>query len=365
MKNRKFVFAAVMAALVAMTGCGNKEQQTTAETATVQETVTEETTQEETTTEEKEKETEKDTEVSSLKKLFGKADSAEEDEIDEVFSNSDERTGYLGATSKEITKNLEACGITVDDLSRINMLYYEDEDAIFHFVMYNEDSLQAVDTGYGKSFMTQLVYDEEEFYVLFGSDEAVEYEEALVYCEEGTMVEYWAVGSVEDDTYLLVPIVAGNEENGYYIVRTALESTGVDMSGTMSLVEQGIDFRTDSSAGSNPIKTELTGEEYIYLEITGTEGDAESLVVNYEITNTYPVDVYISDAVIELNGVDITDSTVAFFEAEAGKTMEDCFFIDGYELKSGDEIVISGMLTDNETMDDIGTIELPIALKRR
>ncbi len=361
MRSKKLVLAAVMAAMVVMTGCGEKAQTATVESTeavTVEET-TEETTQEETETE-TEEETESDVEFTSLNQLFGN-DSKET----EAFGDFDEETGYLGATSDEITEGFEACDIIVEDLSQDNRIVYEDEDVLYHFVMYNEDSVQEVADDDETNFLTQLTYADEEFYVLFGSDTAVEYEEALVYCEEDTTVEYWAIGSIQGDNYCLVPIAAGNDENGYYIVRTTLVTVGIDMSDTMSLLEQGIDFKTESSEGSSTSKLELTGEEYIYLEITGKEGDEESLTVYYEMTNYYPTDVYISDAEIELNGVDITDSTVAFFEVDANDTIEDCFFIDGYDLKVGDEIVISGMLIDGESLDEIGEIEFPMVLESR
>lgn len=39
----------------------------------------------------------------------------------------------------------------------------------------------------------------EDFYVLFGTDEAATYEEAEVYCEEGTTVDYRVVGIAQED----------------------------------------------------------------------------------------------------------------------------------------------------------------------
>ena len=67
MRSKKLVLAAVMAAMVVMTGCGEKAQTATVESTeavTVEET-TEETTQEETETE-TEEETESDVEFTSL-----------------------------------------------------------------------------------------------------------------------------------------------------------------------------------------------------------------------------------------------------------------------------------------------------------
>ena len=383
MRSKKLVLAAIAAAMLSMTGCGSIAQQIKTDATKQEETKQEETKEKETkeeTKETEEKEETKETEETKEKEDKN-SDSAKLEEIfgteadGKAFVDFDEETGYLGATSKEIANGLEAYGIIIDDLSQDNMDYYDDaeDQVLFHFAMYNEESVQEVESGDCNSFVTQLLLDNEEFYVLFGNDEAVEYEDAVVYCEEGTLVEYWALGSIQDGGYMVLPVVAGNEENGYYLVCSSLESIGVDMSDTMTLAEQGIDFTTDEDvalddeddSANTVVNAELSGEESIYLEITGKEGDEESLTVYYEMTSSYPVDVYLSDEVVELNGVDITDSTISLFEVEANDSIEDCFFIEGYDLNAGDELVISGMLVDNDTFEEIGEIEFSMVLESR
>lgn len=386
MRGKKVVLTVVMTAMLAMTGCGSKAEKTAAETTeatTVQETRTQEETAEETKAAEKETESateetqteaddkaKADTDFTDLNKLLGKSGDSEEENVSllTAFADADEETGYIAGTAENIEKCFQALGIPVEDLSQAGMDENDGEDVLFRFTMYNEEALQTIDSGESDTYLTQLEYNDEEFYVLFGSDEAVEYDEAEVYCEEGTTMDYWAVGSIQDGLYMVVPLIAGNEDTGYYFVLSALETVGVDMPNTMTLAEQGISFKTDDGEEGNKAASttaKLTGDEYIYFEITGVEGDEEYMVVDYDLTNYYPMDVYISDATISVNGEDITDSTVSFFEVEANDTIEDSFFITGYELKAGDEIVIKGMLTDNETLEDIGMIEFPLVLENK
>lgn len=386
MRGKKVVLTVVMTAMLAMTGCGSKAEKTvaeTTETTTVQETRTQEETAEETKAAEKETESateetqteaddkaKADTDFTDLNKLLGKSGDSEEENVSllTAFADADEETGYIAGTAENIEKCFQALGIPVEDLSQAGMDENDGEDVLFRFTMYNEEALQTIDSGESDTYLTQLEYNDEEFYVLFGSDEAVEYDEAEVYCEEGTTMDYWAVGSIQDGLYMVVPLIAGNEDTGYYFVLSALETVGVDMPNTMTLAEQGISFKTDDGEEGNKAASttaKLTGDEYIYFEITGVEGDEEYMVVDYDLTNYYPMDVYISDATISVNGEDITDSTVSFFEVEANDTIEDSFFITGYELKAGDEIVIKGMLTDNETLEDIGMIEFPLVLENK
>lgn len=383
MRSKKIVLTVVMAAMLTMAGCGSKAEKTTAETTetvTVVESTQEESTQAETTEETKETETagddkaEADIEFTDMNKLLGKAVTSEEDDMADAFESVSEETGYLGDSADEITNFFEILDVSVEELNQFNIDLYANEQVLFHFAMYNDEALETVNTGSSDSYLTQYINGDEEIYVLFGSDDAVEYEEAEVYCEEGTTMEYWGVGCKQKGIYLVAPVVAGNEEAGYYFVLPVLESVGVDVPDTMSLVDQGISFKTNEDKANKESKedntkvtttSELKGDEYIYFEITNITGDEESLTINYELTNYYPMDVYISDAVITLNGKDITDSTVGFFEGEANKTIEDCFFIDGYEVKAGDKLVIKGMLTDYSTFDEIGEIEFPLVLENK
>lgn len=387
MRSKKLVLTVAMAAMLAMAGCGSKKEAVEiekTETVTMEDSIKEESTQEETkeeteaSTEETEtagdEKAEANMEFTDLNKLLGRAVDSEEDEAENILTDASEETGYLGDDADTITKSFELFDMTVEDLNQFNMDLYSGENVLFHFTMYNDEALQTMDTGDEESFLTQYRNDDdEEIYVLFGNDEATSYKEAEVYCEEGTTMEYWAVGCKQDGIYMVAPIVAGNEETGYYLVLPVLDSVGVETPNTMSLTEQGISFKADNEKAdsekknntSTATKAELTGDEYIYFEITGMEGDEEFLTVNYELTNYYPMDVYISGAEIILNGEDITDAAAAFFEVDANDTIEDCFFLEGYELKAGDELVIKGMLTDHESMDEIGEIEFPIVLKNK
>lgn len=286
-----------------------------------------------------------------------------DEESTQYFDQMDGSIGYLTDDVYELEMMMEYMGLPVEELSRENM--DADEQALFRFAMYNQDTAQLVQTGESESYATQVFYNDELFYVLFGSDEA-DAEEVENFCQEGTTLEYWAIGMVQDDDYLLVPLFAGNEENGYYLVRPALISSGYDMSGILSLVDVGIDFTTDSysgNGGSDNVITELTGEESIAIEITDIESESGTLIVYYEITNTYPFNAFIGDESFILNGEDITDSVVSYIVVDANDSMEDYFFIDNQELVAGDELVLNGMLFNDDTYDEIGEIEFVFNLE--
>ena len=188
MRGKKVVLTVVMAAMLAMTGCGSKAEKTAAETTeatTVQETRTQEETAEETKAAEKETESateetqteaddkaKADTDFTDLNKLLGKSGDSEEENVSllTAFADADEETGYIAGTAENIEKCFQALGIPVEDLSQAGMDENDGEDVLFRFTMYNEEALQTIDSGESDTYLTQLEYNDEEVYFLFGSD---------------------------------------------------------------------------------------------------------------------------------------------------------------------------------------------------
>lgn len=380
-KKKLFLVTVMAAAMMAMAGCGSKEAADAKETEVVAETETEET---ETETEEPESEepqseatesgeaetketaSEETNTAGGMNRMSGLFGTEADAENAELFIEADESTGFLCSDAETVDRIIEYLGSQTVELSQDNM--ESAEDVLFYFSMYNQKTAGLVNTGDSNSYISQMIYNEEDYIVLFGNDE-VDEEEVEVFCQEGTTIEYWAVGVVEDGYYMLVPVIAGNEENGYYIVRPAFIATGADMSDTMSLVEQGVDFTTDSDADvdddSNNTIAQLTGDEKVSIEITGVEDMDEFININCEVTNSYPVDIYLAIDKVYLNGEDVTESVVAYIWAGANDSRENTFYLEDRKLQAGDELIIQAMLEDNETLDEIGEIEFVFNLEEK
>ena len=59
----------------------------------------------------------------------------------------------------------------------------------------------------------------------------------------------------------------------------------------------------------------------------------------------------------------ISDSVVSYIVVNANDSMDDCLYIDDYDLNAGDEIVITAMLTNANSFEDIGGIEFTLVLE--
>ncbi|MBQ2802295.1 MAG: hypothetical protein IJF07_00135 [Lachnospiraceae bacterium] len=299
--------------------------------------------------------------IDSIIQIFTESSNTSDEEMQKLFSEVNKTTGYICDSADNLTKMLESVGISVEEL--YEKMNEESERTLYHFTMYNQETAGAMGSGDSITYLTCLVHDNMYYYVLLGSEDA-DAAEVENFTQKGTTLEYWAIATEEDGNYMVVPIFAGNDENGYYVVRPTLISSGIDMSGTMSLVELGIDFTTKMGANTNNGEVNVSDEEKLYFEITGIEPSEGLQAIHYELTNPYAVDLYLTEETILLNGVDITDSTVAFFYVDANDTIEDYFYIYDYDLAEGDELVIQGMLTDFGTMDEMGSVEFKLVMER-
>lgn len=277
----------------------------------------------------------------------------------ELVTELNESTGYISADADTVDELLKLCTIDVDDLS------YENIDnatgvTFYHFEMTHENPLLEVPSDDELAYVTELVYDDEAFYLMFGAKEDAEDIEILA--QEGITIEYWAIATEVEGSYILVPFFAGNEENGYYVVRTNCEMSDMDMSETMTLAEQNISFATtsepepDQPEPNQPLPA-LTSDEFSF-EITG-EVIEEGLAAFYcKLENGYDKEIFLDDEIIILNGEDITDNTLFTFWVEGSSSVEeDPFSIVDYTLVSGDTLQISFTVVDNETYEPIGTVE--------
>ncbi len=369
MKNKKILaLVAMLILMLSMTGCGNVMEQLmnvggseTVETTDDDDEKEDDKDSDDDEKKEDDEDSDDDTTVtggsSGISDLMGDSDDKKVMEfLATIFPDADVETGFVCYDRDDVEDAFRFVDVDVLELSRENL--EENEDALLYFAMYNQKSAEQVGSSSDAPYLTQLVYNDEPYFVLFGNGEADE-EEVEIFTQEGTTLEYWALGMEEDGMYMLMPFIAGNEENGYYIVRPLFESTGMDVSDVESLVDQGIDFTTDEDSDlpkeddEDDVTANLTGEEKIYFEITDIEEYDTSVTVYYEMTNTYPVDVTIWDETILLNGEDITESTLGVYQVEANSTVEDYFHIfDDYTLKAGDELIIRGKFVENDNYAD-------------
>lgn len=388
MRKMSLTVAAVMAAVLSMTACGSSvqpaiEETVTTEAASVEETTTvEESETEESVTEETQTATEGDEsardeiQFGGLNTLLSKSvgTNSKINEEKNLAQTVNLETGFISYDADEVSDLLEASGISVEELSQSMIDISDIQTTVYQFAMYNEDSVQELQSSNGvNEYVTALEYEDEEFIVLFGEDTMVEYEDVLPYCEVGTTMEYWAFGVEMEGKYILVPFAAGNEENGYYVVRPVLEMTGEDVSDMMTLEEQGISFAEDANKDANKdaeknkknaTNSTAASENDFIIEITSVEDLSDMMTVQYKLSSNYSENVYFDDEKFVLNGVDITDSVTSYFEVDAyGKTEDQFYLNDNIKLHKGDELVISAMVASSDTYEEIDRITFDIVME--
>jgi len=74
-----------------------------------------------------------------------------------------------------------------------------------------------------EAYLSALIMEDNTYIVSFGNNISSSYEEALPYCKSGKYVEYWAFATLNPDAQIvLIPIIAGTEDSGYYLVQSSL-----------------------------------------------------------------------------------------------------------------------------------------------
>lgn len=260
-----------------------------------------------------------------------------EDSLEEFFSSvfpdGDMLTGYIADSDTEVTAMIAKSGLfnvkslTVSTLNA-DIESGENETTFYKFTMANTEDVQEL----GGDYLTKMTFDEETYYVAIGNSAYSTYEEALIYCSEGSTITYFAMGAKEDGITVLIPIVAGSEGDGYWAVRPALAYIGFDVSAMASLVGDS----TPSAA---------TG--MVTLDLTDYEDDGEDVIIYYTLTNEYSFAITLFDVRIYLNGEDVTEKSVFFFEAGANAAQSDCFFFDA-PFEIGDTLEIYGIVNDEK-----------------
>lgn len=343
-----------------LTGCSAKEspdesvtETTTSETEITTASETETETEETDETEETETETETEP-VIGISGEFSAGDS-EGGKLLEQINN-----GFISYDKKEVTNLLDESGVTEKSLAE-NVESTNISNCVYRFAMINDEPAEEFDAGTEIYFCSTLYIGDEEYLVIFGTDEYNTIEDVLPYCTENKLVEYWAYAHVDESGLItLFPLIAGSEESGYYAVIPVFESLGLDVSGMEYPDEPlGKDYDPDSKAGEA-----VDGEGAVTIKITGADNMDTMVTVDCTVTNTYSFDAIISGKTLTVNGEDCSDDATFYFNVKSGETLtDDAFYIDNCTLQAGDVIFVSANLMDGETYEDIGEVTFTFNLE--
>ncbi|MDE5742346.1 MAG: hypothetical protein K2H90_07855, partial [Oscillospiraceae bacterium] len=268
--------------------------------------------------------------------------------------------GFISYDKNEITKFFNDSGVTEKSLSA-NVENTNSSNCLYKFAMINDKPAAEFDAGTETYFCSTLYIGDEEYLVVFGTDEYNTIEDVLPYCTANKLVEYWAFAYVDDIGMItLYPLIAGSEETGYYVVIPVFESFGMDVS-EMEYPDEplGTDYDPDGKLGEV-----VDGEGMLNINITGVEHVGTMASLDCTVQNTYSFDAIISGKALTVNGEDFTESATFYFEIKSGETLTDeVFYIDDCVLKRGDVIFVSANLMDGVTYDDIGEVTFTFNLE--
>lgn len=350
------------ALLASVTGCSQRESPdesitgTTAsetETTTVSETETKTETESETYSETEETETETEP-VVGISGRFSDGETRGEKMFDKM------KNGFISYDKKEVTRLFKESGADEKSLAE-NVESTSGSNCVYRFAMINDESAAEFDDGAETYFCSTLYIGDEEYLVVFGTDEYNAIEDVLPYCTANKLVEYWAFAYVDEDGLVtLFPLIAGSEESGYYAVVPVFASFGMDVS-EMEYPDEplGKDYDPDSKIGEVD-----DGEGTFNIKITGIDNIDTMASVDCTVKNTYSFDAIISGRTLTVNGEDFTEEATFYFEVKSGETLTDeAFYIDDCALHPGDVIFVSADLMDGETYDDIGKVTFTFELE--
>ena len=380
---KKILIAALTAAAILLSGCQKEESgrgarsETTAETTveTTAETESETTVSETSAPETEPDEPETEPEISgddSFGMDFGDGD------ISTLYSTAKTGDGYLTHDRDMISAIFTASEANVVALSNGAVVETEDSDGIdniYTFNMKNVISGGALEDIY---IATTLVREDGIYYIVFGTLAESTVDEALPYCTAGKELEYWAIGVNIDGVTILMPLVAGTEESGYYMVIPVFEMLGYDTS-EMTIPETALGDDFDISAYTDieeiqPSETKQSDTDdnfYGYSEVSdgsvvykimSVENDDELTVLHCEMTNKCDFEMSLYDTKFVVNGVDCSEQFNSFFEIPAGKTIYDDAYLDNLKLYAGDTLEITCVVYNEDAGEEVGEIYFEMTL---
>lgn len=223
MKNKKVLIialAAVMSA-IGLAGCGSKTEedskaQSRAETSAASESVTQE---------------DEPAENTDVPEADITSDVPETDVTAEIPEELKTLFPFISDDGKALPTYVENVkAIDNSGNAKVTELCYDNIEAeldmgkLYPITFSQPGSLQEIDGFYAMEFNTES----ENYYVQLADSADTDIEEAEIYTPGVEEVTYFTYAYIENGDYILVPIIAGNDQSGYYFVRPVVRMLGCD-----------------------------------------------------------------------------------------------------------------------------------------
>lgn len=374
---KKTLTSIILSAVILLTACGCEDKTGAETTTTTAEVTTEAVTTEAitTTTEVTTAEAVTTTTTGAATTTMAEIDIGEDTGIESVeiigtglIQNGKKGDGFLTFDRSEISADLAASGmsekkLTTEAVKADHELLGNNTENVYVFAMLSGDGAKEYPTSDSSIFMATLLLNEEAYSISFGTGDKVTAEEVVPYCSAGKYIEYWAFATVSDNgSIILLPFIAGSEDNGYYLVQPVMKMMNADVSDMVIPEPVGTDY-DDSAADSTPApETSVPSEGSAVLNITNVENYDGFTSASITMENKYSVPLIFTGKKMVINGVDHGVFT-AFFEVPAGGTIEDYFWVDDYALAAGDQLEITFELQNSETFESFGEITFKMTLE--
>lgn len=277
------------------------------------------------------------------------------DNLDRMFPDFDEETGFVSKSSEEIESVFSTSSkLRVKDLDGETVdsgeLDGSNDTSVYKVNLTNTKLPQLVNGAY--LYSHSLPDDDNSYFITIGLDTTGE-ELIEPYSFINTPVTYYSMlEESEENSYVAVPVIVGNDDIGYWMMKPMMELMGVDVSNmaTINLKEP-----------QSPV-TPAEGNDLVLIT-TNIMYDSGETLVKYELTNNLGKSVFVDNVVVMLNGSDITENTIMFLEADNGETASGSFTVPG-TIAIGDQLTISGTVVDSDSYDEIGSIVFPLVFSQ-
>ncbi len=279
--------------------------------------------------------------------------------------------GFVTYDRSAISKDIAASGMTEKKLtSEAVMADHEllgnNTQNVYVFAMVSKDGVQEYPSNDSSVFMSMLILNNEAYAITFGTGDKVSMEEVAPYCTAEKYIEYWAFATVgKDGRIILMPFIAGSEQNGYYLVQPVMKMLNADTSDMTIPSPVGDDYyNTEPAVTDTPEdnETPALANGSAKLDINNVKNSDDFTTVDITIANNYNVPLNFIGNNIVINGVDC-GMFIAYWEVPAMSKIDDYLWVDGYDLKAGDELEITLMVQNSENFDDYGPITFKMTLE--
>lgn len=276
------------------------------------------------------------------------------DKVNELFPEFDEKTGFISSSSDKLESIFQNPGnLDIKELDNKTIssgtLDDTDSSALFKVHLTNTRLPELISDAYIYNYN---IPDDENIYLITLGLSPITEKEIEPYCFTDTEITYYTlIKSSNNNTYVVMPIIGGNDEIGYWLIKPMLEAMKIDVSSMKNLNLKNTQTPNSPAA-----------DDDLFLRTTNVSYDSDSTHVEYELTNNIGISIYLDDVVVTLNNKDITDETIIFLESEKEKTTSGSFNVPE-KIVVGDKLIISGTVIDNDSYEEIGSIEFPLVFE--